>query len=75
GRLARLSPRVTTSARKWEQERVLKTILLMWTIRLLYFVGVAPERLHRWYYCYLPSPSRGESGGSSVGLFASNVRK
>ncbi len=75
GRLASLSLRVTTSARKGEQEGVAKTILLMWTIRLLYFVGVGPERLHQWYYCYLPSPGRGESGGSSVGLSASNVRK
>jgi len=75
GRLACLSLWVTTSARKWEQEGVLRTILLMWTIRLLYFVGVEPERLHQWYYRYLPSPGRGESGGSSVELSASNVRK
>jgi len=75
GRLSSLSLQVTTSARKWEQERVLRTILIMWTIRLLYSVGVGPERLHQWYYCSLPSPGRGESGGSSVGLSASNVRK
>lgn len=50
GRLAALRARVTTSARKWEREGPLRTIGLMWTLRLLYFCGVAPGRLHRWYY-------------------------
>jgi len=50
GRLAALRLRVTTSARKWEREGILRTILLMWTLRFLYFVGVSPARLHRWYY-------------------------
>jgi rSAM/selenodomain-associated transferase 2 len=50
GRLAALRVRVTTSARKWEREGPLRTIGLMWTLRLLYFCGVAPARLHRWYY-------------------------
>jgi rSAM/selenodomain-associated transferase 2 len=50
GRLAALRARVTTSARKWEREGPLRTIGLMWTLRLLYFCGVAPARLHRWYY-------------------------
>ena len=40
GRLACLSLRVTTSARKWEREGILRTILLMWTLRLLYWLGV-----------------------------------
>jgi rSAM/selenodomain-associated transferase 2 len=50
GRLAYLDLRVTTSARKWRQEGVAHTILLMWALRFLYFVGVRPARLHRWYY-------------------------
>jgi rSAM/selenodomain-associated transferase 2 len=50
GRLAALRLRVTTSARKWEREGVLRTIVLMWTLRLLYALGVSPARLHRWYY-------------------------
>ncbi len=54
GRLAALRLRVTTSARKWEREGAVRTILLMWTLRLLYVAGVSPARLHRWYYrCYL----------------------
>jgi rSAM/selenodomain-associated transferase 2 len=50
GRLAALRARVTTSARKWERDGPLRTIGLMWALRLLYFCGVAPARLHRWYY-------------------------
>jgi rSAM/selenodomain-associated transferase 2 len=59
GRLACLRLRVTTSARKWEREGVWRTIGLMWALRLLHFCGVAPERLHRWYY-----PGR-DAGGPS----------
>jgi rSAM/selenodomain-associated transferase 2 len=50
GRLACLGLCAVTSARKWEREGALRTILLMWTLRFLYFVGVRPARLHRWYY-------------------------
>jgi rSAM/selenodomain-associated transferase 2 len=50
GRLAALGLCVTTSARKWEQEGVVRTIALMWTLRLLYALGVSPARLHRRYY-------------------------
>lgn len=50
GRIACLRLAVTTSARKWEREGALRTILLMWTLRLLYLCGIAPARLHRWYY-------------------------
>jgi rSAM/selenodomain-associated transferase 2 len=50
GRLACLRLRVTTSARKWQQEGAARTILLMWTLRFLHFAGVQPARLHRWYY-------------------------
>jgi rSAM/selenodomain-associated transferase 2 len=50
GRLAALRLRVTTSARKWEREGAVRTILLMWALRLLYMIGVPPARLHRRYY-------------------------
>ena len=50
GRLAALRLPVTTAARKWEREGVVRTILLMWTLRLLYACGVPPRRLHGWYY-------------------------
>jgi rSAM/selenodomain-associated transferase 2 len=50
GRIACLGPRVITSARKWEREGIVRTVLLMWALRLLYFCRVGPARLHRWYY-------------------------
>ncbi len=50
GRVRALGLRVTTSARRWEREGPLRTIGLMWMLRLLHFYGVAPSRLHRWYY-------------------------
>ncbi len=45
-----LRVRVVASARKWEREGPIRTILLMWGLRFLYWVGVPPARLHRWYY-------------------------
>ena len=41
--------RVLTSARRWVQGGVLRTVLLMWGLRLAYFMGVAPARLADWY--------------------------
>ena len=38
-----------TSARRWQQRGVLKTILLMWWLRLACVVGVSPVRLRQWY--------------------------
>ena len=56
GRLACLRLRVTTSARKWEREGPIRTIVLMWLLRLLHTLGVSPRRLHRWYYKRDPAP-------------------
>ncbi len=47
-RLARpacLRERVITSARRWEKNGVWRTILLMWRLRLAYFLGADPEAL------------------------------
>lgn len=44
-----LRARVQTSARRWESRGVLRTIVLMWRLRLLYFLGAHPERLARLY--------------------------
>jgi rSAM/selenodomain-associated transferase 2 len=49
GAPACLRERVTTSGRRWEARGVLRTIVLMWRLRLLYFLGVRPERLARLY--------------------------
>ena len=48
-RPACLRARVTTSARRWETNGVVRTILLMWRLRLLYALGIPPQRLAREY--------------------------
>ncbi len=50
GRPARFHGQVTVSARRWEEKGIIRTVLLMWTLRLLYWLGVSPARLGRWYY-------------------------
>ncbi|MEK7762398.1 MAG: TIGR04283 family arsenosugar biosynthesis glycosyltransferase [Nitrospirota bacterium] len=49
GATAALTATVTTSFRRWEQQGPLRTILLMWTIRFLYWVGISPSLLAHWY--------------------------
>ena len=49
GRPACLRERVSTSGRRWESRGVVRTILLMWRLRFLYALGVAPQRLAREY--------------------------
>ena len=49
GRIACLRQRVRASSRRWRTNGILRTILLMWSLRLLYFCGVSPERLRRLY--------------------------
>lgn len=46
----RLKKYVVTSSRRWQNNGIFKTITLMWWMRLLYFLGVAPSRLARMYY-------------------------
>lgn len=45
GRPACLSERVLTSARRWERNGIVRTILLMWRLRAAYFMGADPARL------------------------------
>jgi len=49
GRTACLPQRVTTSARRWQKNGIVRTILLMWSMRLLYVLGASPARLQRIY--------------------------
>ncbi len=41
---------VLTSSRRWEQKGIVKTVVLMWGLRFAYWIGISPERLHRFYY-------------------------
>lgn len=45
-----LRARVVTSARRWESHGVVRTIALMWRLRLAFWLGASPERLSRSYY-------------------------
>lgn len=44
-----LRERVRTSARRWERRGVLRTVLLMWRLRLAYWLGADPDELARRY--------------------------
>ncbi|MEQ1628222.1 MAG: TIGR04283 family arsenosugar biosynthesis glycosyltransferase [Nitrospira sp.] len=49
GPTAALTDCVTTSFRRWQKNGPLRTILLMWTLRFLYWLGVNPTRLKHFY--------------------------
>jgi rSAM/selenodomain-associated transferase 2 len=44
-----LKEKVTTSGRRWESRGIWRTILLMWRLRLAYWLGTSAERLARAY--------------------------
>lgn len=54
GRVACLRATVVTSARRWHRHGFVRTVLLMWTLRLLYYIGVPPAYLRGAY------PNHGE---------------
>ena len=45
----RITGTVVTSSRRWEVNGIVKTVLLMWWLRLAYFMGVPAERLWQYY--------------------------
>jgi rSAM/selenodomain-associated transferase 2 len=49
GRPACLRERVLTSGRRWQRHGTVRTILLMWRLRLAYALGADPHRLARRY--------------------------
>jgi rSAM/selenodomain-associated transferase 2 len=42
--------RLVTSSRRWEEKGVLRTVALMWRLRLAYATGTSPVQLVRRYY-------------------------
>ncbi len=44
-----LRARVTTSPRRWHKQGVVRTVLLMWSLRLRYFFGADPAKLAQDY--------------------------
>ena len=45
----RLRERVMTSSRRWEENGILRTVFLMWRLRIYYALGSNPQHLARWY--------------------------
>ena len=50
-----LRQRVVTSSRRWENNGILRTVFLMWYLRLAYFMGTNHEALSRLYRRLKPS--------------------
>jgi rSAM/selenodomain-associated transferase 2 len=53
---------VITSGRRWEHHGVLRTIVLMWRLRLAYYFGVEPARLAVRYGRVPPSAAQSRAG-------------
>ncbi len=49
GRVACLRDTVVTSSRRWQRHGVLRTVLQMWSFRLLYWLGVSAHSLAEMY--------------------------
>ena len=49
GRPACVKETLQTSGRRWEEDGLIRTILLMWILRALYFIGVSPAALKSLY--------------------------
>ena len=45
-----LSSKVCTSSRRWEQHGIIRTVFLMWILRLRYWLGTSPDILVQHYY-------------------------
>jgi rSAM/selenodomain-associated transferase 2 len=57
-----ISVPVITSGRRWEHYGVGTTILLMWQLRLAYYLGIEPACLALRYGPVPPSPAQGSAG-------------
>ena len=44
-----LRHKVITSSRRWEEGGIIKTVLMMWILRLRYYLGANPETLVTYY--------------------------
>ena len=55
-----LTAQVVTSGRRWERHGVLRTMLMMWRLRLAFFLGADPAALAR-RYGYVERGSEGKS--------------
>jgi rSAM/selenodomain-associated transferase 2 len=49
GKITIVPASVTTSARRWEQQGILKTTIINQIMILGYYLGISPDRLKQWY--------------------------
>ncbi len=49
GPMAALRVQAVTSFRRWDAGGPVRTILMMWALRFLYWIGISPERLRHLY--------------------------
>jgi rSAM/selenodomain-associated transferase 2 len=49
GRMACLRATVVSSARRWREHGLVRTVWRMWAIKTLFLIGVSPERLSHYY--------------------------
>ena len=49
GKITIVPAAVTTSARRWEQQGILKTTIINQIMILGYYLGISPDRLKQWY--------------------------
>jgi rSAM/selenodomain-associated transferase 2 len=45
-----IKQKLVVSSRKWEKKGVIRTVMLMWWLRLAYFFGASPEYLAKKYH-------------------------
>ncbi len=49
GKTTLVTPCIHISARRWETRGIVRTTLINWLITLLYFLGISPKKLARFY--------------------------
>jgi rSAM/selenodomain-associated transferase 2 len=53
-RPACIDMKLITSSRRWRRHGILRTVLLMWSLRLAFFLGVSPATLAKYYKPHTP---------------------
>ena len=66
----RVRARLGSSARRWERAGILRTVGLMWWLRLRYFLGGEPAQLYRRYYGKVAGVPRHAAERPRVAVFA-----
>ncbi len=47
-----ISEKIYTSPRRWEKEGILRCVFRNWVIRILYYIGIHPDKLVKFYKPY-----------------------